>query len=562
MSEFKLSIPYMTLQHGNVRAFYIVWGILGVISACLIFTLIPSLGLLDYLPSHSINLLTIWFVMILGGVPYVFIPYQVFVLSKEGNRLYASKDGTVFSPFTGRGLRFRYSRKWSDFGYATVECADPTRIKPDDYLLLNFKSGGFARLKLAKMHKKDVEQFLMAIELLAPECTRSPELLVFQDFLQNENKGLEGYSYTKIWEDELARRFNSTSFVPLSPGDKLNYKKLTVQQQLAFGGFSAVYLVEDEVGNKQVLKESVLPPSSSQEARSKASELFEREGKILERLAHEGIARINGTFAESGRRYMLLDYVHGKNLRQLVRLQGLQSVETALQWGLQMCDMLDYLHEQAPPVMHRDFTPDNLVLKDDGSLVLVDFGAANEFISTATGTLIGKQCYMPSEQVRGKSVPQSDLYALGATLYFVLTGKDPVALSACRPSKVVEVPPELDGLIASLTHLEVQKRPQSASEVKRLIAAVIARIQKDKNSKTSRPGDTASRDRQDAVDAGSSDADGEVGSDGGEADSVAAVVGETKSYASEDGVVGSADAKADQSPEGQTLSLPGKRELA
>lgn len=543
----------MTLQHGNVRAFYIVWGVLGVIAACCIFGLLPGMGLLEFLPTHSINLLTIWFVMILGGIPYVFIPYQIFVLSKEGNRLYASKDGTVFSPFTGRGLSLRYSRKWSDFACVTVECADPTRIKPEDYLLINFKSGGFAKLKLAKMHKKDVEQFLMAIELLAPECTRTPEALVFQDFLQNENKGLEGYSYTKIWEDELARRFNSTSFVPLIPGDKLNYKKLTVQQQLAFGGFSAVYLVEDEAGNKQVLKESVLPPSSSEEARSKASELFEREGKILERLSHETIAHINGSFAEGGRRYMLLDYVQGQNLRQLVRLQGSQSVETALQWGLQMCDMLGYLHEQAPPVMHRDFTPDNLVLKENGNLVLVDFGAANEFISTATGTLIGKQCYMPPEQVRGKPMPQSDLYALGATMYFVLTGKDPVALSACRPASVVEVPPELDALIASLTHLEVPKRPQSAGEVKSLIAAIMAKITRERNSQPSSSADTTSGANHSSADAVVAGIKSGAGND---ADSAAAAVDSSFESGEEQGGVLGPDA------DGQILNTPAKRELA
>lgn len=544
----------MTLQHGNVRKFYVVWGIFGIIAAFFMFS---ALGFLHLVSGQSVSLLTIWIVMILGSVPYVFIPYQIFVLSKEGNRLYAGKEGTVFSPFTGRGLQFRYSRKWSDFAFATVSCADPTRIKPGDYLLINFKSGGFAKLKLAKMQKKDVEQFLLAIELLAPECTRSPDLLVFQDFLQNENKGLEGYSYTKIWEDELARRFNSTSFVPLIPGDKLNYKKLTVQQQLAFGGFSAVYLVEDETGNKLVLKESVLPPSSSEEARSKASELFEREGQILERLDHEGIAHITGSFAESGRRYMLLDYVQGQNLRQLVRLQGPQSVESVLQWGLQMCDMLGYLHGQAPPVMHRDFTPDNLVLKENGVLVLVDFGAANEFISTATGTLIGKQCYMPPEQVRGKPVPQSDLYALGATMYFVLTGKDPVALSACRPASVVEVPPELDALIARLTHLEVPKRPQSTSEVKTLIAAVIGKIQKERNPQPLAIADTAGSaspvqtggnevDTADGVSYSGNDAPAGSGPD--TADGV-----ETAN-----GAIGDADSLL----EGQGLKAPRKRELA
>jgi len=102
-------------------------------------------------------------------------------------------------------------------------------------------------------------------------------------------------------------------------------------------------------------------------------------------------------------------------------------------------------------VIHRDFTPDNLVLQNDGKLVAIDFGAANEFIGNATGTFVGKHAYIAPEQFRGKASPQSDLYAMGGTLYYLLTGEDPLALSVSDPAEKVAVSPALAKLVYDLT---------------------------------------------------------------------------------------------------------------
>ncbi len=107
------------------------------------------------------------------------------------------------------------------------------------------------------------------------------------------------------------------------------------------------------------------------------------------------------------------------------------------------------------PVIHRDLTPDNIVVKDDGTLVVIDFGAANEFIGNSTGTFVGKQCYISPEQFRGKAVPQSDIYALGCTLHYLLTGSDPQALSVAHPHSLNEiVSPEVDALVAECTAVQ------------------------------------------------------------------------------------------------------------
>ena len=143
-----------------------------------------------------------------------------------------------------------------------------------------------------------------------------------------------------------------------------------------------------------------------------------------------------------------------------------------LSWAKQICEVLIYLHTQAPPIVHRDLTPDNLVLSVNVGLVLIDFGAANAFIGTATGTMVGKQSYMPPEQLRGKSVPQSDIYALGCTLYFLLTGSDPMPLEVANPGERTKVSRDLNALIMECTAQKVEDRFDSAQAVMDSITAI------------------------------------------------------------------------------------------
>jgi serine/threonine-protein kinase len=98
---------------------------------------------------------------------------------------------------------------------------------------------------------------------------------------------------------------------------------------------------------------------------------------------------------------------------------------------------------------------------------LIDFGASNQFISKATNTIVGKQSYIPPEQLRGKTVLQSDIYAAGGTLFYLLTGKDPKALSVSHPNKLVpEITAELDQIVANATAFEPEQRYQTAGELK------------------------------------------------------------------------------------------------
>jgi tRNA A-37 threonylcarbamoyl transferase component Bud32 len=383
-----------------------------------------------------------------------------------------SKDGLVL-PFLAARLRMmKASHMWSEFNSASISDSGNDSAK----LMLGFSTGKKVILDTGGIDNSELEQLLLGIELWGTSVLRSPELIDFQLNLQNETKGLE-VNYTRMWEEELSRRFKATSFLPLDPAHVLQNGKLTVLKQLAFGGLSAIYLVQRNESELFVLKEAVVPADANPEMRRVAEKHLVREATILAGLSHPNIARVVDNFVEEGRNYLLLEYINGQDLRQFVRQNGLQSAYVVLGWALQIADAVRFLHAQDPPVIHRDVSPDNIVLNNTGSVILIDFGASNEFIGTATGTLIGKQAYMAPEQLRGKATTRSDIYAFGACLFFLLTGRDPMPLSACHPASVLsEIPPELDALIAAMTEPEQVDRISDFSQVIVRLSEIVDRL--------------------------------------------------------------------------------------
>src|SRR5262249_27367437 len=125
-----------------------------------------------------------------------------------------------------------------------------------------------------------------------------------------------------------------------------------------------------------------------------------------------------------------------------------------------------------PPVVHRDFTPENLILLGDRQIKLIDFNVAQELESTSTKTVVGKHAYIPPEQFRGRAVIQSDIYALGGTLFFFLTGEDPEPITSVHPKeKVSSVSAELDAIVARATQPAVAQRyADSQAVMKDLLA--------------------------------------------------------------------------------------------
>jgi serine/threonine-protein kinase len=210
---------------------------------------------------------------------------------------------------------------------------------------------------------------------------------------------------------------------------------------------------------------------------AKAQELFEREARILSGLSHPGIPKFLDFFIEAGKKYLAMEMIHGKDMEKRVLSQGVVQPEQAIAWMIEVCDVLSYLHRQTPPIIHRDIKPANLMVRHkDNQVILLDFGAVKE-IGTPPGTCIGAEGYSSPEQDRGTPVTQSDLYAIGTTLIFLLTGKNPHVFYGKRGGdyrfdlhKVATISPKLRQLLDLVTEPRAIDRPQTAEDLAKALA--------------------------------------------------------------------------------------------
>lgn len=455
MAKLELTLPYQLQSDRERTLFSAFWIILGLALTWAILHAGPFLNLLG-ITSSLWQIVAQIVVLFVAGVAYIYVPYQIATNDVEGVNVIANKDGLGLPSTSYWGITAPRWLLWEEV--RTLEMQHG--LDGNSYVRIGLKDGDSCHVKCNSLKSEDLEQLLLAIEVWAEKAVWSTRLSEFRDTLSNVNRGLTGLSYTQLWEEELGRRFNATTFVPLEPGHKLRSGTIKIVRQLAFGGFSAVYLAADDRAGTVVLKESVFATDDQDPAQKKALELFQREAILLAKLQHPQIVRIIDHFVEALRDYLVIEYLEGENLRQLVRRLGRQPESKVIPWAKQMASILLYLHSQNPPIVHRDFTPDNLILKNDDRLVLIDFGAANQFLGSATGTLLGKPAYMAAEQVKGKATPASDLYALGCIVYFLLVGHDPETLAVASPDwQGCEISPALKGLIVKLTSMEADRRP-------------------------------------------------------------------------------------------------------
>ena len=404
------------------------------------------------------------------ALPLLVICIAIFLLCVcLRNNFVINSDGIKFPVASLMELKFRRQRSWNELdSIEFVEARNGGQFVSEtpNKMNIKFKDAVVLPLSLDSFRKEDMQSLMLAFQSYVPELPMTPSLSEVQLGIDSGSTAQKALSFTQIWEDDMSSRFGSTAFVPLECGNKLLEGRLEVLGQIAFGGLSAIYLVKDRDQKLCVLKEAVIPSSADPESRQKAMEHFSREAKFMMTLKHPRIAGIIDNFVENGHHYLLLEYVDGKDLRKFVKEKGPQRESIVLRWAIEVAEVLDYLHNLDTPIVHRDLTPDNLVLEGDGGVAVIDFGAANEFLGAATGTLIGKQSYMSPEQFRGKACPASDLYSLGATMHFLLTGKDPEALAVSHPAELVStINPEVDRLVADLTAIDLEKRIGSAKDL-------------------------------------------------------------------------------------------------
>lgn len=214
------------------------------------------------------------------------------------------------------------------------------------------------------------------------------------------------------------------------PQGHLLQERYRILKALAVGGMSTVYKARDlrfaNVKRFCAVKEMV-NTANDPERRTLIVRNFEREANILATLNHPGIVQVYDYFTEGDRSYLVLEYVQGKNLETIMaHVDDFLPEEQVVEWALQICDVLRYLHNHDPqPIVFRDVKPSNIMLDAHNRVKMVDFGIAKLFEAGQKGTMIGTEGYAPPEQYRGVAEPRVDIYALGATMHHLLSKQDP-----------------------------------------------------------------------------------------------------------------------------------------
>lgn len=314
-------------------------------------------------------------------------------------------------------------------------------------------------IDLSALYHDDRAMLLKRLEKMVPDCQIDYEL-------SQSMRPHAAQSYTEIWLQSLNQAPERKTLDPLQPGQVVGDGRFEVLRSIGVGGQGTAYLCR-EVNDKTktvVLKETIIPVFGDESVRRKALESVEKETRLLNSLNNPHIVKLIDHFIEDHRSYLVLEHIDGESLRSKVESHGALTHEEAYDLSLQMCDMLKVLH--ANGVVHRDFTPDNLILNSKGQLKLIDFNVAQQVQGGATGTIVGKHAYLPPEQFRGKATSQSDLYAFGATLFFMLTGQDPEPITQSAPHSVNEkIDANFNQIVKKATALQAVNRYDTADSI-------------------------------------------------------------------------------------------------
>lgn len=285
-------------------------------------------------------------------------------------------------------------------------------------------------------------------------------------------------SYTQLWLQSLGNCPRRLSAARLEPGSFLDDQRYEIVRTIASGGQGTAYAAIDHQANtgepsSVVLKEFVVPAHGAIDSVQEMFFEVEQLANLLGRIASPQIVKLYRTFTDDLRLYLVLELVEGQTLRQLIKTTGPLAAEQILPIAAQLCQILTHLHEQNPPVIHRDFAPDNVILSNHGQLKLIDFDVALEQATDGSSKVVGKPSYIAPEQFRGQPQIQSDLYSLGATIYFLMTGKDPLPVSTSQlPEAESSVYNTLAAVVERCTQLELSSRYQSAREISKELASI------------------------------------------------------------------------------------------
>lgn len=257
--------------------------------------------------------------------------------------------------------------------------------------------------------------------------------------------------------------------------DVLLNGRYRIVRVLGRGGMGTVYLAHHEELDDQLAIKEISGPDTTDESYQMALDLCRKESKLLFRLQHPNLPKVTDAFVEDDRFYLVMEYIDGVTLETKLREAGGRPLDPRLvaEWGLQITDVLGYLHTLNPPLIFRDLKPANIMVQANGHLKLIDFGIARRFQDDPSKkkdtALLGSVGYSPPEQFgQHQTDTRSDIYAFGATLHHLLTGRDPAAQPFKFPPANVlnpQVPANFSALVDRCLALEADKRPADIRDV-------------------------------------------------------------------------------------------------
>ncbi len=373
----------------------------------------------------------------------------------EANKLALSENGLkIYWP-----SQLRESLRWDQITSVFL-------FRPSDSMLPENWLVGFGTSKAQPVKiKMSVVEAVgpQLLELLQSKCRWAS---IDPDLIELWEPRLSG-SNNELWLKSLSSAPKEAELMPLYPGDFVAANKYQIIFRIGVGGQGTAYLAKDCSEDKDiVLKETLFPVYVDPDVRAKAEARYKNEVAMLARLDNPHVVRMLDSFVEEHRGYLVLEYIDGLSLRQLVKKEGALKESRVVELAIEMAKILKYIHELSPPLVHRDFTPENLLLEKDGRLVLIDFNVARQIETTKTATVVGKHAYIPPEQFRGDADARSDIYAFGATLYFLLCAEDPEPIAQSFPAEQnSSISSRLNELVGKATALDMSDRYTSAEDI-------------------------------------------------------------------------------------------------
>lgn len=339
---------------------------------------------------------------------------------------------------------------------------------------------------------KQIERFYRLMLLIYPADFRDEYgdmmRLDFRDQLrdtlaQDGAVGLAGlcwHTLTDLFLTSIAEHLQPRKELSMSTLPE-TIDRYQIRSELSVGTTANIYLAHDPKFNRDIVLKVL---SNNEESKSYVSYMQE-EARLWSKLTHPSIPKVHDYVIGDKQIYIAMDYVEGKNLLDMLTEQKTALIESdVINWAIEICDFLTYMHtHESEPILFRDMKPSNVMINSDSHVQIVDFGIARQMPAgeyEAQWEGIGTEGYAPPEQYAGRVSVASDIYALGATLYHVLSGRDPrethrqFLFHIYPPSQYNEaLSPALEQVILKATEFKSRDRYQSAQEFKVALEACL-----------------------------------------------------------------------------------------